>query len=159
MHDHKTCMKLFILETCHRHVFESGLKMANGFKCWKGEGMRKGENKGKSTLHVCAAALMWLHKSPFLKISDIERVDNGKDKLADVWKRNWMERVCSQVGALWSYKGVLYGCCKGRESQRGFEGRTNELQEKLGKKGFHKYRNVCGNRSWKWQREKWDNGR
>lgn len=42
-----------------------------------------------------------------------------------------MERACGQVGALWSYKGVLRGCCKGRESQGGFEGRTNELQEKL----------------------------
>lgn len=61
MHDHKTCMNLFILETYHPHVCESRLKMANGFKCWKGEGMRKGENKGKPTLHVYAETLMWLH--------------------------------------------------------------------------------------------------
>jgi len=27
------------------------------------------------------------------------------------------------------------GCCQGRESQGGFEGRTNKLQEKLSKKG------------------------
>lgn len=46
-----------------------------------------------------------------------------------------MERVCGHVGALWSSKGVSCGCCKGKESLGGFEGRNNELQEELSKRG------------------------
>lgn len=57
MRDYKTCMNLIFLETYYSPICETGLKMANGFKCWKGEGRRKGENKGNSTLHVCAEVL------------------------------------------------------------------------------------------------------
>jgi len=57
MHDHKTCMNFIVLETYYPPICESGWKMANGFEFWKGEGRRKGENKGKTTLHVCAEAL------------------------------------------------------------------------------------------------------
>lgn len=46
-----------------------------------------------------------------------------------------MERACGRVGALWGSKVFSCGCCKGRESQGGFKGRVNKLQEKLSRKG------------------------
>ncbi|RMC06379.1 hypothetical protein DUI87_15812 [Hirundo rustica rustica] len=41
IHDYKMSMNLIILETDYPLTCESGLKMANGFKCWKGEGWRE----------------------------------------------------------------------------------------------------------------------
>lgn len=58
VHDHKMSMDLIILETYYPLICESGLKMTNGFRCWKGGRWRKCETKGKTTLHMLAKALM-----------------------------------------------------------------------------------------------------
>lgn len=46
-----------------------------------------------------------------------------------------MERARGCIGALWGSKVFSCGCCKGRESQGGFKGRINKLEEKLSRKG------------------------
>lgn len=72
------CMNLITLQTYYPPICENGLKMANGFKHWKGESRREVENKGKNPAHACTETLMWLHKS-FLEIPAVEGVDRERE--------------------------------------------------------------------------------
>lgn len=104
MHGHKTCMNLITLQTYYPPICENGLKMANGFKHWKGESRRKVENKIKTLACVWTEALMWLRKSPFLEIPGVEGVgrerkgatSRGLDGKSN-GKRRWSGRCAVEL--------------------------------------------------------------